>query len=110
MDCYLVNIFDLPALLGVNPGIGFGLVATTHTTYNAAAQTGAQMLQRDTLQYWLKEALHDDAFSLRTWNTTYHQVEELVFIDLARGGTVAGTDLVGSDLSARDKFTACLLA
>ena len=48
-DRALINALDLPALLRVDPGIGLGLVSTTHTADNATTQTNTQAFQGDTL-------------------------------------------------------------
>ena len=42
-DRELVYAFNLPAFLGVNPGIGFGFVGTAHAAYDALAQVEAQL-------------------------------------------------------------------
>ena len=41
VDGPFVDAFDLPALLGVDPGVGFGFVGTAHTLDDAAAQMEA---------------------------------------------------------------------
>ncbi len=43
-DGVLVDTFDFPAFLGVNPGVGFGFVGTAHAAYDALAQACAQIL------------------------------------------------------------------
>src|SRR5579885_1549576 len=49
VDGSLVDAFDLPTLLGVDPGVGLGFVGAAHTAHDAAAQATAQVFQRDAL-------------------------------------------------------------
>ena len=84
------------------------LVGTAHAAHDAAAQADAQIFQRHTLEDRFEETLHDDALGLFASYATHHQVEELLFVDLPGGGTVAGADLVGPDFQARNRLRTAL--
>src|SRR5258708_32570384 len=105
----LVDAFDLPAFLGINPGVCLALVSSAHAAYNTTAQACAEIFQRYALQHWLKEALYNNTLGLRACNTTHHQVEELLFIDLARSCAMAGADLVGADFQAGNRLRAAFI-
>src|SRR6266849_1319806 len=74
----LVYSFDLPALLGINPGIGLSFVSPAHTAYYTAAQACTQVFQRNALQHWFEETLYDDALRFCARDATHHQVEKLL--------------------------------
>src|SRR5579884_2661709 len=99
-DGVLIHTLDLPALLGIDPGISLALIGAAHALDDAPAQANAQVFQGNALQHRLKEALYDDALGLVLRNAAHHQVEELLFVDLAGGRAVAGADLVRADLQA----------
>src|SRR5205085_4094707 len=72
--------------------------------HGAAAHAGTQGFQGNTLQHRLEETLYNDTLRLVTRNATYHQVEELLFVDLPGSGTMTGAYLVGPDFQARNRL------
>ncbi len=57
-------------------------------------------LDRHTIQHGLEEALHDHALGLGPAETTGHQIEDILVLDLGRGGGMGAAHIVGLDLKA----------
>src|SRR5579885_2157040 len=109
-DGVFVHALDLPNFLNIDPSVDLGLVCAAHATDDTAAQARAQVFERNALQDWLEEALHDDALGLFARNTAHHQVEKLLLVDLARSRAMTCADFVRADLQAGNRLGAALIA
>src|SRR5450756_2573141 len=60
-------------------------------------------LKGDSFHHRLEEALHHHVLSLRAWDPTSHEIEQLLLVDGTDGGTVGAAHVVVLDLQLRHR-------